>query len=249
MASMFARHCAECSTAFETANARTVCCSPACGRVRGKRNSDLTRAANAAERNRCICEQCGATFQKTRNAPGRFCSYDCANASRRVYASPAEAKRAERQHWKERTGWKPVERAPAKAPPAKPARPCQECGVSFAPAYGDKRKLFCSAACSKRAARRVQGNCHRSRARRHGVAYEPVNPTAVFDRDGWSCKLCGTKTPRKLRGTIEPNAPELDHIVPISAGGDHSYRNTQCACRRCNGLKANKPLGQQRLFG
>lgn len=82
-----------------------------------------------------------------------------------------------------------------------------------------------------------------------GAASEAVDPFRVFDRDGWRCKLCGTKTPREKRGTHEPDAPELDHIIPISKGGEHSYLNTQCACRRCNCAKGAKPMGQLLLVG
>lgn len=32
----------------------------------------------------------------------------------------------------------------------------------------------------------------------------------------------------------------LDHIVPISKGGPHTYSNTQCLCRDCNLKKSDK---------
>lgn len=85
--------------------------------------------------------------------------------------------------------------------------------------------------------------------RERAASVEAVNPIAVLSRDKWRCQLCGVKTPKALRGTSKPNAPELDHIIPISKGGEHSYRNTQCACRACNAVKGDRPLGQMRLFG
>lgn len=73
---------------------------------------------------------------------------------------------------------------------------------------------------------------------------ERFDPYSVFDRDGWVCQLCGCDTPRSHRGTLQGNAPELDHIVPLARGGVHSQANTQCACRACNGAKgATMPLG------
>lgn len=78
---------------------------------------------------------------------------------------------------------------------------------------------------------------------------ETVNPIKVLDRDRWRCQLCGVATPRRLRGSYDDRAPEVDHIIPLSKGGDHSYANVQCACRRCNLMKAANPLGQMRLFG
>lgn len=77
---------------------------------------------------------------------------------------------------------------------------------------------------------------------------EAVNPTVVFERDGWRCRNCRCKTPQALRGTYKSNAPELDHIVPLARGGEHSYRNTQLLCRKCNGEKADGPGGQLRLI-
>ena len=90
---------------------------------------------------------------------------------------------------------------------------------------------------------------HVDRARKHGRKYGYFNVNRVFKRDRWVCQICGVKTPQKLRGTQEPNAPELDHIVAIALGGDHVIENCQCACRRCNGLKGAAARGQMWLEG
>ncbi|MBS1984806.1 MAG: HNH endonuclease [Bdellovibrionales bacterium] len=78
---------------------------------------------------------------------------------------------------------------------------------------------------------------HRDRARKFGVAYEPINPIEIFVRDGWECQMCGRPTPALLRGTYDPSSPELDHIVPMSRGGSHTRENVQCLCRACNHAK------------
>src|SRR5690606_14803487 len=82
-----------------------------------------------------------------------------------------------------------------------------------------------------------------------GVPYEPVNVLLVFERDGWRCQICGKDTPQSRRGTNYSNAPELDHRIPISKGGPHTYDNVQCACRECNGRKSNRTEeGQINMF-
>jgi len=96
-------------------------------------------------------------------------------------------------------------------------------------------------------ARRAAGA--RRRARLRGVYTENVSPRKVFMRDGWMCQICGIKTPSAKRGLMVPNAPELDHIVPLALGGTHTYTNTQCLCRRCNGAKGATVQGQLRLIG
>lgn len=162
---------------------------------------------------RPMCERCGARFTAV-SVASRLCSDEC----RRVESLD-----------------KMRERSAANV--NKKPRDCAECGLSFTPSYGDKRSVYCSDRCFKRSSHRVAR--HARRALLKLVTVERVNPTNVFDRDNWTCRQCGVSTPRDLRGTYEPNAPELDHVIPLSKGGEHSYANTQCLCRQCNGAKSN----------
>ena len=109
---------------------------------------------------------------------------------------------------------------------------CQECGSTFLPAYGDKRRVFCSETCCKRHLHRISKGVERAQA--FGVRADPVNPIAVLERDRWICHICGEEAPRELRGTMRWNAPEVDHIIPLAAGGTHTYENVACAHRACN---------------
>jgi 5-methylcytosine-specific restriction endonuclease McrA len=59
---------------------------------------------------------------------------------------------------------------------------------------------------------------------------EDVDPRVVFERDKGICGIC-----RKLVD-VKSNW-ELDHIVPLSKQGPHSYANIQLAHRRCNRSK------------
>lgn len=107
--------------------------------------------------------------------------------------------------------------------------------------------MFCSINCSKRYSRRITDAKKRKLLR--SVTVESVDPIKVFDRDKWKCCLCGIKTPKNKRGSYDNNAPEMDHIISLAEGGDHSYRNTQCLCRRCNAEKGATTKGQFLLFG
>jgi 5-methylcytosine-specific restriction endonuclease McrA len=51
---------------------------------------------------------------------------------------------------------------------------------------------------------------------------------AVFARDDWRCQYCGA------------SAENVDHVVPKSRGGEHSWENVVAACRRCNSRKENR---------
>lgn len=51
---------------------------------------------------------------------------------------------------------------------------------------------------------------------------------AVFLRDGHTCQYCGKP------------AENVDHVMPRSRGGAHSWDNVVAACRRCNARKENR---------
>ena len=71
-----------------------------------------------------------------------------------------------------------------------------------------------------------------------------MNIQQVMELARWKCQRCGVKTPKKLRGTYEDCAPEIDHIVPIAHGGAHAQFNLQCLCRKCNAEKSATAFGQ-----
>ncbi len=123
---------------------------------------------------------------------------------------------------------------------------CSQCGAITETRYGVKRRNFCSYECGLKFSRKIEKA--KRRARLTGCICERVDPIAVFNRDRWRCQLCKKKLKPFNRGTYKDSAPELDHIIPLSRGGDHSYQNTQCVCRKCNAKKSSKEIGQLRLF-
>lgn len=68
---------------------------------------------------------------------------------------------------------------------------------------------------------------------------EVFDPMEVFDRDRWVCQLCNEPVDRDVEYP-DPGYRSLDHIVPISKGGEHSRRNTQLAHLGCNVAKSNR---------
>jgi len=133
---------------------------------------------------------------------------------------------------------------------------CLQCGANIgeqllgAGAGSGSRRRLCDEcrAANERMARSARGSqSHTSRARRYGVERRSVNRLAVLSRDGWRCQSCGCDTPQALNGTYHDNAPEMDHIVPLSRGGGHTEQNTQCLCRVCNILKGSMTMDEWRL--
>lgn len=130
---------------------------------------------------------------------------------------------------------------------------CEECGETFHPEYGDTRRTYCSDTCSSRSlnrrARRRCGPTHRKRARHYGVDYEYINRAKVARRDGWRCGICGRPISKKARYP-DTQSVSLDHIIPLSRGGPHTYDNVQVAHWGCNVAKGDGAEGSQlQVFG
>jgi HNH endonuclease len=124
---------------------------------------------------------------------------------------------------------------------------CIECGCSFQQSKGRKT---CSAQCGVALKlRRNQEAGRRRRIRRRGAIKGPYHDLEIFDRDGWRCQICGGLT-RPWHRAPHPLAPTIDHIVPLSKGGDDVASNVQCAHSQCNTRKqAGAADDQLRLVG
>jgi 5-methylcytosine-specific restriction endonuclease McrA len=60
----------------------------------------------------------------------------------------------------------------------------------------------------------------------------PMTRAGVLRRDGRRCAYCGRR------------ADTIDHVVPRSRGGGHSWENCVAACRLCNSRKADRLLDE-----
>ena len=65
-----------------------------------------------------------------------------------------------------------------------------------------------------------------------GRAHDRVRQ-AVADRDRWTCQLCGKPIDPALKRP-HPKALQLDHVVPLAAGGSDSIENLRAAHASCN---------------
>lgn len=126
---------------------------------------------------------------------------------------------------------------------------CEQCSKPFVYKMGQgglKRKCDSCITINIRNSRRISKGIRRAKQKQ--VEHESLNPIKVFERDRWKCHICGTSTPKELRGSYLSNAPELDHIITLAEGGSHTYSNVACACRSCNRKKGAKSYGQLKFF-
>lgn len=86
----------------------------------------------------------------------------------------------------------------------------------------------------KRNPDKVLSTCAKRRAAKSNLLVEPVSRAVVWDRDDGMCHICGQPANR--------NNWHLEHIIPLSRGGEHSYDNTAVRHPRCNLSKGAKRL-------
>lgn len=109
--------------------------------------------------------------------------------------------------------------------------PCPECGAVVTRLAG-RGHGYCSSACRFRQKRR------RRRARTAGAGNKTLSFRSVAERDGWTCQLCGGTVNPTLT-VPHPMAATLDHVIPLSMGGEHSEANGQLAHFLCNSRKGD----------
>ena len=71
-----------------------------------------------------------------------------------------------------------------------------------------------------------------------GSTFERIDRIKVFEKDNWTCYVCGISTITSKK--YKPNRATLDHIIPLTKGGTHTYDNVRCCCNRCNIRKGNR---------
>lgn len=68
---------------------------------------------------------------------------------------------------------------------------------------------------------------------------EDVTVSGLRDRDGDQCGICGIDIDFELSGR-DPMGRSVDHVMPRSKGGAHTWANTQLTHLRCNLSKGAK---------
>lgn len=225
------KRCGTCDRAFDERLGKRgrprVFCSAECSSRRSYEESEQSRqrrlarergyhakraAAERARRPKRFCKVCYSELIGSRR---KFCSLACNQAA--ITAAKA-----------------------ARSGASQGSFVCVECGSSFSATTYTKNlpRKFCGPECRKRNSDRLRTRARRAATRTLVVfAFDPIS---IFQRDQWTCQACGVETPIDLKGTFEPNAPELDHIIPLSRGGFHSPDNCRCLCRSCNADKGDR---------
>lgn len=119
--------------------------------------------------------------------------------------------------------------------------PCPVCGTITT------RRKYCCRKCAQRANNKTKD--HRRRNLLANVMVDKdITVEGLFRRDKGICYICGGRCDFEdytVRGKYIITGdwyPSIDHVIPISKGGTHSWDNVMLAHRRCNSVKSNKTV-------
>lgn len=128
---------------------------------------------------------------------------------------------------------------------------CPICGEMFG---GDVRKQYCSKQCKDISYKMSKSATRSARQRYTGAVLvdKDINIKKLYNRDKGRCYICGCLTSFEdkhlsNRGNIAcgKHYPSIDHVIPISKGGLHSWSNVKLACLWCNQSKGAKMMGRR----
>lgn len=247
---VYIKPCLYCGKEFQTIDKKQKYCTSTCA----------ARDAGDKRRGEYFCEYCGKPRWSDHPNRNRFCSRECAVKARILAYLPQKIKK-EQERLKKRMERQiklcPICGTPfyAKSSLHRFCSPechaqdalnrqheenlakfkarhfiCMECGKIVDTEFDDGRHKFCSNKCAHKFGKRKR------RQQIEDAFVEDVDLWRVYRTDGGICGICGLPTP----STSESSniwGITVDHKVPLSLGGNHSYRNCQLAHRLCNSLK------------
>ena len=213
------RGCLECGASYEPARAYQKYCSSHCNRevlnrAKTKKRTLIRKAAKAKQQRNC--KQCNVRLIPSEYGFKEYCSVKC--RKRAGYLRFREREIAER---------------------IKNPRHCPVCDELLPPESRPDKK-FCSDSCKNTARSGTRMANRRLRVTVKGVP-QRIDRVVIYERDGWVCQLCIEPIDRTLRYP-DPMSVSLDHVVPVSLGGDNSAENLQASHFRCNLKKGNRKI-------
>ena len=197
------------------------------------------------------CNKCGSVFERSMVSIRHNHSAECDNCNK---LAKEEAKRvAEQKRKQDRIEQAEKRKAEKETELFLKTRlvECETCGKVFATTR--TRQVCCSAVCQRKKTNRIASHRKDHRIKPDKRINWNITAKKLYDRDAGVCWICGGRCDLKdfieRDGTIicGNNYPSIDHVVPISEGGEDSWENVRLAHRDCNSKrywgKLTPPLG------
>lgn len=193
------------------------------------------------------CKECGNEFSQSfvsiRKGHTIKCEVCAAREREKQKLEEAERRKKEREQRKELKRREKALHSPAVQ---LEMGVCECCGSVFVNGRGGKR--YCSTECALKVsnARAKDKRVKRIQATKR----DPITLERVFEKESGVCYLCGglcDKDAYIIRDDgvfiALDNYPSIEHVVPLSRGGTHTWDNVRLAHRICNSIKGANVAG------
>lgn len=185
------------------------------------------------------CKKCGAIIRKSFVTVKHGCAKctECQKAETQRKAQEREAQRRKREAEADYRRWFRLSNLKAEQ---LSMQVCDACGELFFSARRGAK--YCSIQCQRRITNALTKD-KRLRRIAGALVDKDIDLQKLYERDEGVCAICGMVCDwddYEVRDDtfIAGNSyPSIDHIVPLSRGGKHSWDNVQLACRLCNSKK------------
>lgn len=164
-----------------------------------------------------VCSICHKVFSTTKNNK-KYCSDDCSyqNVKNKAIMTAKKKRELDVVYYQKR---------------------CKECGKHFTSTRN--KATFCSNECSCRFENRRKETTRRSRIVKNGKVNWDISIERLIKRDGLKCYLCEEDVIIKVDSNHD-YYPSIEHVVPVSKGGTHTWDNVRLAHRKCNYIKSDE---------
>lgn len=123
-------------------------------------------------------------------------------------------------------------------------RECKHCGKVFT--TKNEQQLYCSKKCIRKLISKNNELKRERRVHENGQFDKGISLKKLIKKEKNICYLCGKECDSDdfyidERGTqiSGDNYPSIEHVIPISKGGTHTWDNVRLAHRGCNSKKSN----------
>lgn len=120
-------------------------------------------------------------------------------------------------------------------PPVPRKLECCDCGIAMLVAPAAHRRKRCDPCRAEHEKQRNNSRMHVETMRRRTQVQRLTDITPAWllnlKRQAKACPLCSVTLTREPG---QPHSLQVDHIVPIAAGGAHTQDNLRALCARCN---------------
>ena len=185
------------------------------------------------------CEYCGENFTvATRYKHAKYCSDECRQMSKNKYGTANDYLEAMKPTWDKQNKQSQKRKEEEKQKKIRDVK-CNVCGTRSETSQPNQKT------CSQECSRRWKNRRKDKRINKNNIVDRDITLATLYKRDKGYCYICGELTDKsdvvkhKTYSVVGDRYPSIDHVIPLSRGGKHSWDNIRLACHKCNSIKSD----------